>query len=357
VAKTRVATSADVARRAGVSRAAVSGVLNGAMSTMRVSEGTRLRVLAAALELDYSPNPIARALRRQRSNVIGFVPRSSRRTPYEHPVPFLLGACVAAACMKRDYHVVEASAESIRSRESDELVRFLLDRHVDGVVLDSPETSAEVRRFVDRGLPVLQLIRPRPEVTTPSIIVDAKPGTVEALEHIIEHRHRRIAFIGHGGPHPADRSRLDCFAETLIRDDVPVRDGWVRLVDDYGIDQGREAGHALLSLSERPTAVFVAGDNLALGVLQAFYQANVRVPDDMSLVSYDDIFAAHLAPPLTSVAQPLEAVADRAIALIVDSLDGVESIEDPTVDVILPTNLIVRGSVRPPRLGKEDNAA
>ena len=348
MAKTRVATSADVARRAGVSRAAVSGVLTGAMSTMRVSEGTRQRVLAAAHELDYSPNPIARALRRQRSNVIGFVPRSSRRTPYEHPVPFLLGARVAAACMERGYHVVEASAESIRSRESDELVRFLVDRHVDGVVLDSPETTAEVQRFVDRGLPVLQLIRPRPEVTTPSIVVDAKPGTVAALEHLIDFQHRCIAFIGHGGTHPADRSRLDCFTATLSRYNVPVRDGWVRLVTDYGIEQGREAGHALLALCERPTAVFVAGDNLALGVLQAFYQANVRVPDDMSLVSYDDIFAAHLAPPLTSVAQPLAAVAERAIALIVDALDRAGPTEGAAMDVILPTRLTVRGSVRPP---------
>jgi len=348
VAKTRVATSTDVARRAGVSRAVVSGVLNGAMSTMRVSEGTRLRVLAAAHELHYSPNPIARALRRQRSNVIGFVPRSSRRTPYEDPVPFLLGVHLAAACIELDYHVVEATAESVRSRETDELVRFFLDRHVDGVVLDSPETTAEVQRFVDRGLPVVQIIRPRPEVPTPSIVVDARPGTVAALEHLIDLGHRRIAFIGHGGPHPADRSRLDCFTATLARHNVTVHDGWVRLTSDYDIEQGRAAGHTLLALRERPTSLFVAGDNLALGALQAFYQAMVRVPDDMSLVSYDDIFAAHLAPPLTSVAQPLAAVAERAIALIVDALDRAGPTEGAAMDVILPTRLTVRGSVRPP---------
>lgn len=354
--RSRAATSLDVARRAGVSRAIVSGVLTGTMSTMRVSEGTRQRVLAAAQELGYSPHPLARALRRQRSNVIGFVPRSARRTPYEHPVPFLLGVYIAGASLRRDYHVVEASAESASSRASDELVRFLLDRRVDGVILDSPETAGEVRRFVDHGLPVVQIVRPQPAVATPSIAVDAAPGISLALEHLTDLGHRRIAFVGHGGAHPTDRSRLDCFGAALARSGGALRDEWVRLVDDYGIEEGRAAARALLALPERPTAVFVAGDNLALGVLQALYAAEVRVPRDLSLVSYDDIFAAHLAPPLTSVAQPLAEMAELAISFVVERLDRAETTDSAPV-VMLPSRLTVRGSTQPPRERKEGHTA
>lgn len=356
--KGRTATSDDVARQAGVSRATVSVVLNGTRGNIRVSEATRQRVLSAASELEYTPHPSARALRRQRSGVIGFVPRSFRRTPYDHPVPYLLGIRVAQAAARRGFHVVEASAETEASRGSDEMARFLLSRRVDGVVFDCPDTAEEVRRFLDRGVPVIQLIRPQREAVTPTITVDPSLGVSAALDHLVALGHSRIAFIGHGGEHPADRSRLDCFLAALARLGVGVRPDWLRLVADYGIEEGCAAGRALLTCAERPTALFVTGDNLALGVLQALYQAEVRIPDDLSLITYDDIFAAYLPPPLTSVAQPLEEVAERAIALMTERVDTVGDAGKEPTDVALPTHLTVRGSTQPPRQsgeGKEGN--
>lgn len=347
-------TSHDVARRAGVSRAVVSGVLNGAMGTMRVSEETRQRVLEAAAELGYVPHPVARALRRRRTDVIGFVPRSSRTTPYEQPVPFLLGIHIARAAMKRGYHVFEASAETTETHGSAELIKVLLDHRVDGIILDSPETEQEVRRFVDSGLPVVQVIRPQTNISTPSIVVDAAPGIEAAVHHLIELGHRDIAFIGRGSEHPIDRVRLDCFTATLERSLLPARGGWVQLVDDYGIAEGQVAMRAILALVDRPTALFAAGDNLALGALQALYEHDVRVPDHMSLVSYDDIFAAHLSPPLTSVIQPLEDVADLAVASITSQLDaGMSRTAAEAAIVSVPAGLTLRGSTRSPPLGKE----
>ncbi|MDQ3673137.1 MAG: LacI family transcriptional regulator [Gemmatimonadota bacterium] len=352
--KPRRATSQDVARHAGVSRALVSGVLNGTMSTMRVSPTTRQRVLLAATELGYSPNPVARALRQQRSNVIGYVPRSSRRTPYEHPVPFILGLHIARAAMRRQLHVVEASAETAAARKSDELVRFMRERRVDGVILDSPESAAEVQRFIDDGLPVIQLIRPRSDVDSPTVVVDADPGISEALRHLIELGHRDIAFIGHGGAHPVDRARLDCFTSNLHARGLPVRTDWLRLVADYDIAAGNTAMSTLLALPEEgPTALLATGDNLAVGVLQALYAADVRVPRDLSLISYDDIFAAHLAPPLTSVAQPLEEVAERALALLTAALEPTPDAGAMSAIVSLPTRLTVRDSTRSPCMRQE----
>lgn len=354
MAKSRAVTSNDVARQTGVSRATVSTVLSGAEGNIRVSDETRRRVLAAAAELGYSPHPLAQALRRQRSGVLGFVPRSSRTTPYEHPVPYLLAVQIAQAAMRRGYHVVEASAETTASRASDELARFLLDRRVDGVLFDSPETAAEVRRFTERGLPVVQLIRPQLAVATPAITVDAAPGIAAALDHLAGLGHRRIAFLGHGGPHPVDRIRRDTFTATLARHGLAAPDAWLRLVDDYSIEEGYAAARALLALPERPTALFAAGDNLALGVLQALYEARLRVPDDLSLVSYDDIFAAHLPPPLTSVVQPLREVAERAIATIAAQLDRGEVAAGEPIPIALPTHLVARASTRPPRADSDE---
>lgn len=352
--KTRRVTSVDVAGRAGVSRAIVSGVLNGAMSTMRVSDETRQRVLAAADELGYVPHPAARALRRRRTDVIGFVPRSSRTTPYEQPVPFVLGIHLGRAALARGYHVIEASTELTPARESDELVRFLLSRRVDGVVLDSPATAREVHRLVEHGLPVVQLIRPQTAVATPSIVVDAGPGIRAAVEHLVGLGHRRIGFVGRDDDHPVDRERLDRFLETLGRYGVPVFDGQVRLVPDYGIAEGYAATRELLAAAKRPSALFLAGDNLALGALQALYEAHVRIPDDMSLVSYDDIFAAHMSPPVTSVNQPLEMVARQAVDAIAAQLDATSHDGDAaTIAGAVPGSLTIRSSTAAPAAGKE----
>jgi LacI family transcriptional regulator len=345
-ARSRVATSHDVARLAGVSRALVSGVLNGTMSTMRVSPETRQRVLDAAAELGYSPHPLARALRQQRSNVYGYLPRATRRNPYEHPVPFLLGVHLAKAAIQHGLHILEASAETTAAHESGELVRFLRDRRVDGVILDSPRTTEEVEQFLDYGLPVIQLIRPLTSVPTPAIIVDPKPGITAAIEHLLALGHRAIAFIGIGGDHPVDRARLNCFRAALVRAGVVIDPEHVRLVDDYEIGNGLRATEDLLALSSRPTAIFASGDNIALGALQALYRANVRIPDDLSLVSYDDIYAAHLAPPLASVRQPLDEIAEQAIGLLArrPSPDGEEAAPEP---IMLPTKFTPRGSTGP----------
>jgi LacI family transcriptional regulator len=339
-------TSLDVAKLAGVSRSIVSGVLNGSLSTMRVSDETRARILTAAAELGYTPNPAARALRRQRSNVLGFVPRSDRITPYASPVPFLLTVHLAQSGIQHGYHFVEASTESTSRHEKDDLVQFLLGRHVDGVVLDSPESAAEVARLIDRRLPVVQMIRPQHAVLTPSVMVDAVPGTTEAIEHLIEMGHRHIGFIGTSGQHPVDRSRLDTFRRVLIGAGITPREEWIALVENYNPEHGRSAMQRLLATAIQPTALFVTGDNLAVGVLQHLYDRQIRVPDELSVISYDDIFAGHLIPPLTSVNQPLQEAANRAVELLAHEIETPADDRADPVTIRLPTRLVTRGSVR-----------
>lgn len=292
MARPRQATSTDVARQAGVSQATVSVVLSGVRSNIRVSDATRRRVLAAAADLGYAPHPAARALRQRRSGAIGFLPRPERGLPFEHPIHYLLSIHTARAALDRGYQLVEAGVETDALRGSDALVQFLVNRRVDGVLFDGPRTAAEVRRVVDRGLPAVQILRPRPDVATPTVTVDAAPGIAAAIDHLVGLGHRAIAFLGKSGAAPVDRARLDAFTAATARRGLAIPGDYIRLIaGDYGLEHGRALTRELLALPERPTAIFAASDSLALGAAHALYEAEVRVPAAMSLISYDDTLA------------------------------------------------------------------
>lgn len=349
MARVRPATSYDVAKHAGVSQATVYAVFSARQGTIRVSEPTRQRVLAAAAALEYSPNPAAQALRRQRSGIIGFISHVMHASPAEQPLPimYLLGIHLARTAISRGYHVLEASAESVTPQGSEQLVHFLLGRRVDGVIFERPNTVDEVRQFVDRGVPVVQLLNPQPAIPTAAVTIDPAPGIAAAVDHLVEQGHQRIAFVSSCSAYGTIPARLDAFHAALARQRLAVPEEYMHLRDTLTRPEGAAATEALLALPTRPTAIFTAGEGLAFGVLQALQQARVRVPDEMSLISFDDAFAAHLAPPLTSVAQPFREIAEWAIAIILEQLDHAAGAAEPAC-IVLPTRLVIRGSTAPP---------
>lgn len=346
--KPRPVTSMDVARQAGVSRATVSAVLNGTQGNIRVSEETNRRVLAVAAALGYSPHPAAQALRRQRSRTIAFVPRTMHATEYGHPIAYQLGLHADRAAARLGYHVIEVSPEPGATDYDAGLIDFLLSRRPDGVVFDAPTTPHAVEAIVTRGIPVVQLIRPQFDVATPTIIVDAAQGITDAADHLVALGHRRIAFLGTDDPHIANRSRLDHFVTALAHHAITIPDEHIILGADYTIERGISLMHTLLGRSPLPTALFAASDFFAIGALRALHEARMWVPDEISLISYDDLYAPILYPPITSVAQPLREMAEQAISLIVTTIEGGAAAQQPPVHIVLPTKLNVRASTRPP---------
>jgi LacI family transcriptional regulator len=347
----RSVTLADIAKHAGVSGAAVSVVLNGARGNIGVSEETRARILAAAAELRYSPNPIAQALRRQRSGIIGFVPRSPRANPYEHPIPYQLSLHISRAAARLGYHTIEVNPSLDAGAERNETTQILLGRRVDAVILDTPRTPSEVHELVQHGVPVVQLMRPHFDIPTATITVDASAGIAAAIDYLAMHGHRRIAFLGSPGPHPIDRARLACFTAALDRHRLAIPDEYFRFLTAFTVEEGRAITAILIGLPQRPTALFVSGDAVTLGALHALHKARVRVPDDMSVISYDDALAAYLYPPVTSVAQPFAEIASRAVSLLVEQVTTQKESSAPP-RVVLPTHLIVRESTQPPEKGR-----
>lgn len=342
-------TAEDVGRRAGVSRMTVSSVLNGTGGNVRVSAVTRARVIQAAAELGYVPNPAARALRTRRSNVIGFVPRPESNTPHKEPVADLLGIYIARAAMARGHHVVEASAETSATRGSDERSKFLLGWRVDGIIFDSPSSADEVQRFVDMGVPVIQIMRPRTDVATATITVDSSGGIHQAVAHLAGLGHRSIAYIGSGESHPTCFHRRSQFLDAAAACGLEIQENLVHPGHDASIEDGFVITRRILGEHPVPTAIFTAGDNLALGALRALYQAHLRVPDDISVISYDDTFVANLYPPLTSVAQPLDDVATAAVSFITKSAHSEADRQNVIhAQIILPAQLNVRESTGAP---------
>jgi DNA-binding LacI/PurR family transcriptional regulator len=323
-------------------------VLSGHEGTIRVSDATRRRVLAVATELGYSPHPIAQALRQQRSNIIGFVSRSTPYGLFDESVPYILHIEIARAAARRGYYVVEAGFEPSHLESSAALAQILRAHRVDGVIFDSPATPDAVARVRDAGLPVVQLMRPQLDTDTPTVTVEASQGVTAAVDHLVALGHRRTAFIGSPSPHPVHSSRLRTFRDALARHAIHLPDDYVQLEQNSTISIGRRLTENLLRLAPPPTAIIAAGDNLALGVMRAFYHANVHVPDDISVVSYDDTLAGYLYPPLTSVTQPLRDVADRALDLLVSAIDRDPSPDHDDRHIVLPTSLTIRASTAPP---------
>lgn len=349
MAKRTAVTSNDIARHVGVSRTTVSVVLNDAKSTVRVSEATRDRVLKAAAELGYTPHPAAQALRRQQSGVIGYVPRPMHPAPFDEPVPFFLGAYISRAAMRHGFHIVEARTEAAGTSRSEEARKLLIGRWIDGVIFDSPVTASEVQTFVDYGIPVIQLMRPQFSVETARVTVRASEGMTAAVEHLVQLGHKRIAFLGQHDPHPVIQDRLKHFVSGLARHDMTPGEEYIRLGQGHDIAQGHLLAKALFAREDRPTAIISAADNLTLGILRYLYESQLRVPDTVSLISYDDTFVSQLYPPITSISQPLEEVAQLAIGIMTDLINQKNSGAGTVEHIEFPTRLVIRESTQSPK--------
>ncbi len=355
--KRRAITSAEIAREVGVSRATVSAVLNDARGNIRVSQDTRRRVLETVSKLRYVPNPAAQALRLNRSGVIAFVSRTMHKTAFGHPISYQLQLHAAQAAAQRGSQIIEISpgiTADGTGNASDDLFTVLLSRRPDGVIFDAPTTPDEVARVVEIGIPAVQLIRPHREVPTATVTVDATHGIDEAVEHLIALGHRSLLFLGNVDPHPANRSRLDAFRMALTRYGVPLPETAIALGPEYTLEGSIALARSALQRAPLPTAIFAAGDIFAVGALHVLHGLQVRVPDAISLVSYDDVYAPLLYPPITSVAQPLRDVAQRAIDIL---LQQIERADEPLAadeggahaHLVLPTHFVIRSSTQAPQ--------
>jgi DNA-binding LacI/PurR family transcriptional regulator len=322
----------DVAADAGVSTASVSLVLRGVPGP---SAQTRERVLEAAARLGYRADRTASLLARRRTRLLGVpvVLRDGFRTE--------LAEEVQVAADARGYAV--ALGAITRAADDVRVVETLLDMRCEAVLLLAPELPAPALAALGERVPLVVIGRNVAPDGFDVVRVADEAGVGEAVDHLVGLGHRRIVHVD-GGEAAMAPDRRSGFRAALHRHGL----GPGRVLPGGPVEAaGAAAARALLAEPELPTAVVAANDRCAIGLLDVFLRAGVRVPQDVSLVGYDDGELARLAHvDLTSVSQEAAEQAHRAVAAAVERLDGDRT--EP-VEVVLTPHLVVRGSTAPPR--------
>jgi LacI family transcriptional regulator len=296
---------------------------------------------------------MAPALRTAKSFTFGMVVSEYQLNAFHSSV----ARAVQLEALKHGYTVFTLNHGGSQEIERQGVQRFL-DQHVDAVIFCAALDPDNVRAIADSGTPLVQIERESLKFGGFSL-VDLAPGMAEAIGHLRELGHERIAYIGGERPpwRPAspraksvETQRVECFRFSMRSAGLDAPDEFVRLgpyrVKGADRQPGRTMMHEILALRDKPTAVIVGSDLLAAGALQALHDKGIRVPDDMSVIGYDDTLAQILTPPLTCIAQPIAELGRNAVTL---ALGAIADLGSPSRRMIVPTRLVVRHSVARPR--------
>lgn len=334
----------DVARVAGVSHQTVSRVINNHAS---VRPATREKVLAALAETGYRRNAAARALVTRRSQTIGVLMQGG--TGFG-PVSTLLA--VEAAAREAGYFVSLATVADWSGDEVDAAFEHFMGQAVDGLVLLSPVRAAvEATRAAHDIAPTVVVAsgeHPSPGVQVAS--VDQAWGARLATRHLLELGHRDVMHIAGPDDWFDAARRIDGWLEERTAWGLPAAEP---VHGDWTTETGFALGRRLVDEGRTPTAIFAANDQLALGLMRAFEDQGLRVPEDVSIVGFDDIEGSRFfGPPLTTVNQPFDEVGRQCIEqLTVEAASWADRSVAPAPLAPIPPTLVVRGSTAPPRSG------
>ena len=331
----RAAVMSDVARLAGVSHQTVSRVIN---DSEHVREETRERVLRAMRQLDYRPNSVARALVTGRSNTLGVV---SFDTTLYGPASTLYG--IEQAAHEAGYFITIASLKAFDRASVLDAVERLRILGVDGVLVIAPqETAARALLRIPAGVPLVAL-EAGPTDVVPVASIDQFAGAAAATAHLLELGHRSVAHVAGPGDWLEAQQRVAGLARHARgrRRSGPGAPGR-RLEPALGLRDRADARPPMTDL----TAVFVANDQMALGVLRALHEAGRRIPADVSVVGFDDVpEAPYFTPPLTTIRQDFGEMGHRGLKLLLETM---EDPDGPPRHLEVTPELIVRSSTAPP---------
>jgi len=326
----RAVVMADVAKLAGVSLQTVSRVIN---DSPHVRADTRERVQDAMRKLEYRPNPVARALVTGRSRTLGVV---SFDTTLHGPASTLFG--IERAAHEADYFVSIVSLRSLASSSVVSAVERLRDQGVDGILVIAPQESAtSAMLHLPEDVPVVAA-EAGPDDSVPLVAVDQFEGAQMATSHLLELGHRTVWHISGPVDWLEAQDRMRGWRTTLEAAGAPAPPV---LHGDWSARAGHELGRDLAANPD-VTAVFVANDQMALGLLRALHEAGRRIPGDISVVGFDDIpEAEYFTPPLTTVRQNFNEMGRRSLLLLLEQIES--GVREARRETVAP-ELIVRAS-------------
>ncbi|MFZ4834723.1 DNA-binding transcriptional regulator CytR [Rouxiella sp. Mn2063] len=332
------ATMKDVAESAGVSTATVSRAL---MSPEKVSALTRQKVEQAVLAVGYSPHALSRNLKRNESRTIlvvvpdicdpffAEVIQGIERTAAQHGYLVLLGDCAQ------------------QNQQEKTFINLIITKQIDGMLLLGSDLPFDASKEEQHNLPPMVMANEfAPELELPTVHIDNLTAAFEAVNYLLRLGHKHIACITGPENMPLCQYRLQGYIQALRRSGINV-DSHAIIRGDFDFESGAQALDQLMNLSTPPTAIFCHNDIMAIGAMYQAKKIGLRIPQDLSIVGFDDIkISQYYDPPLTTVAQPRFQIGEQAMLLLLEQLNG-NNVQSGSR--LLDSELIVRGSTAAPK--------
>ncbi|MBP1996491.1 catabolite control protein A [Paenibacillus eucommiae] len=325
----------DVAREAGVSMATVSRVVN---NNPNVKPQTRKKVFEAIERLGYRPNAVARGLASKKTTTVGVVIPDISNSIFAE-----VARGIEDIANMYHYNIILCNADKKKEKEI-RVINTLLEKQVDGLLfMGGVVTQDHIQAFNTSSVPIVLCGTKEEGNSFPSVDIDHEIAAFDAVNVLISQGHRNIGMISGTLEDPANGySRYQGYKRALEEAGIPIRDNYVR-VGNYRYESGIEATKYFLSLDPKPTAIFSATDEMAIGAIHTIQDHGLKVPDDVSVISVDNIrMASMVRPMLTTVAQPMYDIGAVSMRLLTKLMNK-ETIDNN--QVILPHEVINRNSV------------
>lgn len=326
----------DVALKSGYSPTTVSKAFN---NYPDISEKTKREILKVAKEMGYLPNSHARALLTKKSWMIGVLYDESSGLGIKHPFFNAVIESFKKTIEDKGYDLMFISKD-IGGNEFSYL-KHCQFRSIDGVIIVySDYHNQEVHELINSDIPCILIDMESENAST--VCSDNVQGGLQAVEYLYSLGHRKIAHISGGDDTFSGPKRKEGYKQGLQQFDLPIKAEWIVNGGYFTYDGGYEAMKRLLQLEEKPTAVFVAGDYMAIGAMEAIKDHGLKVPEDISIIGFDDIeLAQFVTPRLTTVKQNTNEIGKKAAELLVEAIDHKKKLNQMTM---VPTEIVVRDS-------------
>jgi DNA-binding LacI/PurR family transcriptional regulator len=328
-------TIKDIARKANVSPATVSRVLN---NTVPVNEEKRKKVIKVIQEYKYTPNTVAQSMRTKKSKMIGVV-----IPDFCNPFYYDLFKYIEVEARKSGYHVIVTS-----TRDDDDEVQYfddLIHRSIDGLIVCSYRGDKKMVDYLldfSKRIPVVFMDNIQLDKPVNSVYINGKNGIKNITKHIINQGHKKIAFIKSIQQYKVANDRYQGYCETLEENGINFNPSFV-FEGDYNIESGFNAAKYFFEITkEKPTAVIASTDLMAIGALNYIKLKGFRIPEDIAVAGFDDIFMSKMiTPALTTYKQPIEKIAGETIKLL---LNKIKKPEIENKRIVLDGELLIRRS-------------
>lgn len=328
-------TIKDVAKKSNVSVATVSRILN---DLDGYSEETRKKVMQVIDEIGYRRNDIARNLKIKSTHTIGVLLPEVSTNFY---IEILSG--ISDAAHINGYSVIICNAGD-NGKRTEEYIRVMIERQVDGIIVCSlPPEKSLIKKIIGVNIPVILISTLYRGYSIPYVKVDDYKASYASVEYLIKNGHKKIAMIGGKKEDPiAGLPRLEGFIQALKDNKLDVRENLIKH-NGFSFKDGIISMEELLKEKEKFTAIFAACDDIAVGALSVAHKTGLKVPDDISIIGYDNTNVAEMAyPPLTTLAQPLYEMGQKSVEMLIKKINLNAEVES----VIMPFKIVERDTVK-----------